>query len=111
VVIPNGSDFPVERVNPLISFHSAVSRQDAGGWPAGGWFPAERMTRDEALLSMTLWPAWAAFMENETGSLTAGKYADFVVLDQDIMSCAPERILDTRVIMTVLGGAAVYERQ
>ncbi len=111
VVIPNGSDFPVEAVNPLISFHSAVTRQDANGWPAGGWFPEERMTREEALLSMTLWPAYAAFMEREAGSLTPGKYADLVVLDQDIMTCAPERILDTQVLMTVLGGRTVYERR
>jgi len=110
VIIPNGTDFPVEPVNPLIGFHAAVTRQDAGGWPAGGWFPEQRMTREEALLSMTLWPAYAAFMEHESGSLTAGKYADFDVLDQDIMTCAPERILDTHVLMTVLGGMAVYER-
>ncbi len=109
VVIPNGSDAPVEHWNPLISFHSSVTRQDAGGWPAGGWFPAERMTREEALLSMTLWPAYAAFMEDVTGSLSPGRYADFVVLDQDIMTVAPERILETRVLMTVLGGRTVYE--
>ncbi len=110
VVIPNGSDFPVEPVNPLISFHAFVTRQDADGFPAGGWFPAERTTREEALLSMTLWPAYAAFMENEVGSLTAGKYADFVVLDQDIMAAGPDRILATKVDMTVLGGRVVYRR-
>jgi len=111
VVIPNGSDFPVEPVNPLISFHSAITRQDRNGWPAGGWFPAERMTRQEALLSMTLWPAYAAFMEDVSGSLAPGKYADFVVLDQDIMSVAEDRILHTSVLMTVLGGQVVYERR
>ncbi len=109
VVIPNGSDFPVEAVNPLISFHAAVTRQDANGWPAGGWFPDERMTRQEALLSMTLWPAYAAFQEDVLGSLTPAKYADFVVLDQDLMTCAPERILESRVLMTVLGGVTVYD--
>jgi len=109
VVIPNGTDFPVEQVNPLIGFHSAITRQDASGWPAGGWFPDERMTREEALLSLTLWPAWAAFMEHESGSLTPGKYADFVVLDQDIMTIAQERILDTKVMLTVLGGTIVYQ--
>ncbi|MDH3495509.1 MAG: amidohydrolase [Gemmatimonadota bacterium] len=108
VVIPNGSDFPVEAVNPLISFKAFVTRQDANSYPAGGWFAAERTTRQEALLSMTLWPAYAAFMEDVSGSLTAGKYADFVVLDQDIMSVAADRILDTRVEMTVLGGVVVY---
>lgn len=108
VVIPNGSDFPVEPVNPLISFHASVTRQDGSNWPAGGWFPAERMTREEALKSMTVWPAYAAFMEDVSGSLSAGKYADFVVLDQDIMTVAPEKILETRVLMTVLGGRVVY---
>ncbi|HEX4933652.1 MAG TPA: amidohydrolase, partial [Gemmatimonadaceae bacterium] len=110
VIIPNGSDFPVEKVNPLISFHASVSRQDEHNWPTGGWFAEQRMTRDEALKSMTLWPAIAAFQEAELGSLSPGKLADFVVLDQDIMSVAPERILATRVMATYLAGRLVYER-
>ena len=108
-IVPNGSDFPVEYVNPLISFHAAVSRQDAAGWPAGGWHPEQRMTRDEALRSVTLWPAMAAFQEHDLGSLTAGKYADFVVLDRDVMRAAPDEILGTRVLATYIGGRAVYE--
>ena len=110
VIIPNGSDFPVEAVNPLISFHAAISRQDENNWPTGGWFAEQRMTREEALKSMTLWPAIAAFQENDYGSLAPGKVADFVVLDQDIMTVAPERVLATRVIATYLGGRPVYER-
>ena len=110
VVIPNGTDFPVEAVNPMIRFHSAVTRQDANGWPAGGWFPAQRMTREEALRSLTIWPAYAGFMEGVAGSLTPGKYADFTVLDQDLMTVAPERILGIQVLMTVLGGETVYQR-
>jgi len=110
VVIPNGTDFPVEAVNPMIRFHAAITRQDADGQPPGGWFPDQRMTRDEALKSLTIWPAWAAFMEHVAGSLTPGKYADFTVLDQDIMTVAPERILATQVLMTVLGGETVYQR-
>ncbi len=109
VVVPNGSDFPVEQVNPLISFHSAVSRQDARDWPPDGWYPSERMTRDEALRSMTLWPAYAAFQEDVLGSLTPGKFADFVVLDQDIMRCPPELLLKTKVLSTWVGGEKVYE--
>ena len=109
VPVPNGSDFPVERVNPLLSFHSAVSRQDANDWPAGGWYPEQRMTRQEALESMTIWPAFASFEENVLGSLTAGKYADFVVLDQDIMRVPAELILDTHVVSTWVGGKKVYE--
>lgn len=108
VIIPNGSDFPVEPVNPLISFHSFVTRQDAAGYPAGGWFPSQRLTREEALLSMTLWPAQASFMEHEVGSLTPGKYADFVVLDRDIMTAPAAEILDARVVRTVLGGVTVW---
>lgn len=108
VVIPNGSDLPVEKTNPLISFHAAISRQDDNNWPAGGWFPEQRMTREEALKSMTIWAAWSAFMEKEVGSLEAGKYADFVVLDQDIMRVPPELVLQTRVLSTWLGGKPVY---
>jgi predicted amidohydrolase YtcJ len=111
VVIPNGSDFPVEAVNPLISFHAFFTRQDADNFPPGGWMPEQRTTRQEALLSITLWPAYAAFMENESGSLTAGKYADFVVLDRDIMTVAPEEVLGTRVLMTVLAGKTVYKNE
>jgi predicted amidohydrolase YtcJ len=110
VIIPNGSDFPVEQVNPLISFHASISRQDEHNWPTGGWFAEQRMTRDEALKSMTLWPAIAAFQEADLGSLAPGKLADFVVLDQDIMSVAPERILATRVVATYMAGRPVYER-
>lgn len=110
VVIPNGSDFPVEAVNPLISFKAFVTRQDAEGFPPGGWFPAQRTSREEALLSITLWPAYASFMEQETGSLTAGKHADFVVLDQDVMTVSPDDILKAQVVLTVLGGKVVYRR-
>jgi predicted amidohydrolase YtcJ len=111
VVVPNGSDFPVEAVNPLLSFHSAVSRQDAENWPVGGWLPEQRMTREEALKSMTIWPAYAAFQESIMGSLTAGKLADFVVLDRDIMTVADQDILGTVVLSTWIGGRAVYERK
>ena len=108
VIIPNGSDLPVEKTNPLISFHASIARQDDNNWPAGGWFPEQRMTREEALKSMTIWAAWAAFMEPEVGSLETGKYADFVVLDQDIMRVPAELVLQTRVLSTWLGGKEVY---
>ena len=109
VVIPNGSDFPVESPNPLISFHAFVTRQDAAGYPAGGWMPAQTTSREQALLSMTLWPAYAGFMERETGSITPGKHADFVVLDRDIMTVPADQILGTKVLRTVLGGETVYQ--
>jgi predicted amidohydrolase YtcJ len=109
VIIPNGSDMPVERVNPLYSFHAAVTRQDERDWPAGGWHPEQCMTRDEALRSMTLWPAYAGFQEHDLGTLTAGKYADFVVLDRDIMTVPASEILRTRVLATYVGGTAVFQ--
>ena len=110
IVVPNGSDFPVEAVNPLLSFHSAVSRQDAENWPVGGWMPEQRMTRDEALKSMTIWPAYAAFQDAIMGSLAPGKLADFVVLDRDIMTVPERDILGATVIGTWIGGKPVYER-
>jgi predicted amidohydrolase YtcJ len=111
VVVPNGSDFPVEAVNPLLSFHSAVSRQDADNWPAAGWMPEQRMTREEALRSMTIWPAYAGFQEATMGSLSPGKLADFVVLDRDIMTVPDRDILGTAVMATYIGGKAVYEKK
>ncbi len=109
VVLPNGSDFPVEQVNPLISFHASVARQDANNWPAGGWLPEQRMSREDALRSMTIWPAWSAFQEKDLGSIAVGKYADFVVLDQDIMRIPAELILGTKVVSTFVGGKEVYK--
>jgi predicted amidohydrolase YtcJ len=108
VIVPNGTDFPVEAVNPLLSFHAAVTRQNAASEPSGGWYPAERMTRDEAFEAMTLWPAYAAFQERVMGSLSAGKYADFVALDRDIMTIPAEEILTTHVMATYVGGVPVY---
>ncbi|HEX9084871.1 MAG TPA: amidohydrolase [Gemmatimonadaceae bacterium] len=109
VVIPNGTDFPVEEVNPLLTFHAAVTRQDPSNLPAGGWYPEQKMTREEALQSMTIWPAYAGFQESILGSLTPGKYADFVILDRDIMHVPDTEILGTRVISTWIGGKRVYE--
>jgi predicted amidohydrolase YtcJ len=108
VHIPNGSDFPVEDPNPLWGFYAAVSRQDRNGNPPGGWFPDQRMTREEALRSWTIEGAYAAFEEKSKGSLAPGKMADFVVLSADIMHVPASQILRTRVTMTVVGGEVVY---
>jgi predicted amidohydrolase YtcJ len=107
VMIPNGTDFPVEAVNPLLTFHAAVTRQNPENQPPGGWHPDQRMTRDEALASMTRWPAYAGFQEQVMGSITVGKYADFVVLDRDIMQVPPEEILTTQVVATYVEGKRV----
>ncbi len=106
--VANGSDFPVEDPNPLWGFYASITRQDHEGRPAGGWFPEQRMSREEALRSWTLDGAYAAFQEDVTGSLGPGKLADFVMLSRDIMRIAPREILETRVLMTVLGGEIVY---
>ena len=111
VIIPNGTDFPVEQVNPFITFHSAVTRQDANDLPAGGWRAQEKMTREEALKSMTIWAAYAGFQEKELGSISVGKRADFVILTQDLMTASNEKLLDTKVVATYLGGRAVYEKK
>jgi predicted amidohydrolase YtcJ len=109
VIIPSGTDFPVEEVNPLLTFHAAVTRQDPNNLPPGGWYAEQKMTREEALQSMTIWAAYAGFQESVLGSLTPGKYADFVVLDRDIMRIPDTEILGTRVVSTWIGGKRVYE--
>ncbi|HVX65913.1 MAG TPA: amidohydrolase [Bryobacteraceae bacterium] len=108
VPVASGSDFPVERPDPLPGFYAAVTRQDAGGRPPGGWFPEQRMSREEALRSWTLSGAFAAFEEREKGSLEPGKLADFVMLSADILRIRPAEILTTRVLMTVVGREIVY---
>ncbi len=109
--VANGSDFPVEDPNPLWGFYAAVTRQDHQGRPEGGWFPEQRMSRQEALESWTIHGAWAAFEEDVKGSLEPGKFADFVLLSEDIMTVEPARILKARVTMTVLGGETVYSER
>ena len=107
-IVTNGTDTPVEDVNPLTSFHAAVTRRMANGET---FFPEQRMTRLEALKSYTLDAAYAAFEENSKGSLSPGKLADIVVLSRDILSCPENEILDTRVTHTILGGKLVYTKQ
>jgi predicted amidohydrolase YtcJ len=108
LTVPNGSDFPVEEPNPLYGFYAAITRQDRPGNPPGGWFPDQRMSREEALKSWTWSGAWAAFEEDRKGSLVPGKLADFVMLSADIMRVPPREILTTRVLMTSVGGEVVY---
>jgi predicted amidohydrolase YtcJ len=94
-----------------MGFHAAVTRQDAKGWPDGGWYPDQRLTREEALESYTIDPAYAAFEEDVLGSLTPGKLADLVVLSQDIMTVPPADILKTQAVVTMVGGRVVFERR
>jgi predicted amidohydrolase YtcJ len=103
-----GSDFPVERIDPLLGLYAAVSRQDAAGQPGAGWYANERLTGYEALRGFTLDAAWAGFMEDELGSLVAGKRADFVVLSDDPVSSAPAQLLKTRVVSTWVDGKPAW---
>ena len=103
-----GSDFPVEQVSPLLGFYAAVTRQDADGQPPEGWYPEQVLTREEALRGFTLGAAYAGFMEDEVGSLEAGKRADFVVLSRDIMRVPEADILRAEVVATYLAGEAVF---
>lgn len=110
--IANGSDFPVERVNPLLGFYAAVTRQDAEGNPSGGFLPKEKLTREQALHSWTLGGAFAAFEEKDKGTIEPGKVADFVVFTKDFVNAnPPAEILKTGVRMTVIGGKVVYSAQ
>ncbi len=109
VIIPAGSDFPVEAPNPLWGFYAAITRQDRSGQPDSGWHSEQCMMREEALRAFTLWPAVASFHEAQTGTLTRGKWADFVVLSQDIMHVSPAEILHTEILMTVVAGEVVFQ--
>lgn len=108
VHVPSGSDFPVENPNPIWGFYAAVTRQDHNGNPPGGWFPDQKMTREEALRSWTIEGAWAAFEEKTKGSLEPGKLADFIMLSDDIMTMPEASIWKTHVKLTVVGGKIVY---
>jgi predicted amidohydrolase YtcJ len=109
-IIPCGSDFPVEEINPMLGIYAAITRQDVKGWPEGGWFPEERMTREQALRGFTIWAAYAAFQEKLLGSIEAGKFADMVVLSKDILTVDPKEILTTVPEYTIVGGKVRYQK-
>jgi predicted amidohydrolase YtcJ len=111
MVIPCGSDFPVESNDPLLGIYAAVTRQDVDGNPEGGWFPEQRMTREEAIKGFTIWAAYGAYQEDVLGSIEVGKLADFTVLDKDILSIEPKEILTTDVLYTIVGGKIVFEKK
>ncbi|WP_111685302.1 amidohydrolase [Winogradskyella tangerina] len=108
VPIVNGTDVPVEPINPIASFYASVSRKTLKGTPEGGYEPEQKMTRTQALRSYTLDAAYGAFEEDIKGSITAGKLADFTIYDQDLMTVEESKILDTKVVMTIFNGEVVY---
>ncbi|WP_436834261.1 amidohydrolase [Parapedobacter sp. DT-150] len=105
-----GSDFPVEGINPLWGFHAAVARVDQNGYPPGGFQPENTIDRESALRGMTIWAAYSFFEETERGSIEVGKKADFVRLEQDIMTAPMETLRDIAVLQTVIAGETVFKK-
>src|SRR6266478_1936173 len=109
VIVPGGSDAPVERGEPMIEFYAAVARKDIKGWSGEGWHPEEALPREQALKMLTIWPAYSAFEENLRGTIEVGKLADLTMLSADIMKIPELDILKTTCVMTVIGGEIVYQ--
>jgi predicted amidohydrolase YtcJ len=109
--IVNGTDVPVEPINPIASFFASVTRQTLQGQPKGGYEPEEKMTRAQALKSYTLDASYGAFEEKIKGSITPGKLADFTIFSKDIMTVADDQILSSEVSMTVVGGKVLFEKK
>ena len=103
-----GSDFPVEETAPINGLYAAVTRRDHQGSPAAGWYPAKRLTLDEAIVAFTAGPALAGFVEEHRGRVIAGMVADLTVFDRALVE--GRELLDTRIDLTVVGGEVVYER-
>ncbi|MCR6719803.1 MAG: amidohydrolase [Chitinophagaceae bacterium] len=106
--LPLGTDFPVEDISPFKTFLAAVARKDAKGWPEGGYLMENALTREQTLRGMTIWAARSSFEEKEKGSLEAGKLADFIILDKDLMTVDAPDILNIKVLNTYVGGSKVH---
>lgn len=111
VPIVNGTDVPVEPINPIASFYASVSRKTLKGTPENGYEPEQKMTREQALKSYTLDAAYGAFEEHIKGSISEGKLADFTIYNQDLMTVKEDNILNTEVVMTIFDGEIVYQKK
>ncbi len=109
--IPLGTDFPVENISPMYTFYAAVVRKDLKGYPADGFQMENALTREQAMRGITIWAAKANFEEKEKGSIEPGKYADFVILDQDIMKIDGSALPNVKVLKTYVNGEKVYEKK
>jgi len=108
--ILNGTDAPVEDISPIQNFHASVTRRGADGQPPGGFDPDQKLTRAEALRTMTLDAAYGSFAEREKGSIEVGKLADLVVLSQDILAVPDDELMRTEVLATIVDGRVLYEK-
>lgn len=106
--LANGTDFPIEHISPVLTFYAAVARQDIKGFPEKGFQPENALSRTDALKSITIWAAKAGFQENSRGSIEKGKFADFVVLDKDLLNCPVKEIPAIKVVMTYVGGERFF---
>lgn len=107
-IVALGTDFPVEDISPFKTFYAAVFRKDAKGFPQSGFQKENALSREETLKGMTIWAAYSNFEEKEKGSIETGKWADFIIIDTDIMTCKPESILNTKVLSTYINGENVF---
>ncbi|MFL5762483.1 MAG: amidohydrolase [Bacteroidia bacterium] len=103
-----GTDFPVENINPMYTFYAAVARKDLKGFPKDGFQMENALSREATLKGMTIWGAYANFEEREKGSIEAGKFADFVILDKDIMKCEIDSVPKVKVVYTYVNGEKVF---
>ena len=110
IPLPLGSDFPVELANPFYGLHAAVTRQDRNNQPVKGWYAHEALTLDQAFRGFTLDAAYAGHMEDTLGTLTPGKWADFILVDQDIFNIDEKDIWKTQVQATYIAGKNVYSK-
>ena len=106
-----GTDFPVEKVNPMLTFYAAVARKDLNGFPENGFQTENALTREETLKGMTIWAAYSNFEEQEKGSVEVGKSADFIILNQDIMTVDLNEIPNTKVLKTFSNGELVFQKK
>jgi predicted amidohydrolase YtcJ len=106
-IVALGTDFPVEEVNPMLTFHAAVARKDSKEYPKGGFQIENALTRTETLKGMTIWAAFSNFEEKEKGSLEVGKWADFVIFDQDFMKIAENKLVKLKAVTTYIKGSKV----